>query len=313
MKCLTFLFPCILLLSASRCEAPESDLYTASYGKKTEPVIIFLHGGPGFNAYSFEEATAEQLADKGFRVIVYDRIGCGRSKPAHDSVSYAFEKAFDRTLTIFEEYDIEKASLIGHSFGGTLGLKFAEAFPGKVEAMLLVSAPLSYQQSFKTILSNCREVYEAKNSPQLRYIEQLEAMDTTSLEYSSYCLRHAMNCGLYEPDSITEQAQSIKNQMREGNNASLLNDNNQAPVRGFHENEGYTTMNFSNIIQKLQSQIPVYGIYGKDDGLFGKNQLNRLKGLTGEDRFTVIDNASHFVFIDQRRAFVEWVSQYLNS
>lgn len=101
--------------------------------------------------------------------------------------------------------------------------------------------------------------------------------------------------------------------MREGNNTSLLNDNNQGAVRGFHKNEAYTTMNFTNIIQDLPNKIGVYGIYGADDGLFDKNHLNRLKGLTGEDRFTVIDNASHFVFIDQRRAFVEWVSQYLNS
>lgn len=95
--------------------------------------------------YSFEEAAAEQLADQGFQVIVYDKIGCGTSKPAPDSVNYSFENAFKRLMTIYKGHNIEKASLVGHSFGGTLALKFADAFPGKVEELLLVSAPLSYQ------------------------------------------------------------------------------------------------------------------------------------------------------------------------
>lgn len=60
--------------------ATAAEIYSAAYGKASDPAVIFLHGGPGYNSLDFEVTTAQKLADQGFYVIVYDRRGEGRSR-----------------------------------------------------------------------------------------------------------------------------------------------------------------------------------------------------------------------------------------
>jgi proline iminopeptidase len=156
-----------------------AELYSKAYGKSTDPAVIFLHGGPGYNAVSFEQTIAQPLADAGFYVVVFDQRGCGRSMPEANSV-FTFEEAFADLNAIYEKYTLGKATLIGHSFGGMLGIRFAEKCPEKVDKLILTGSPLSYPTAFKSILARCRAIYEVQQSPQLAYIEMLEQMDPTS-------------------------------------------------------------------------------------------------------------------------------------
>ena len=131
--------------------------------------IIFLHGGTGYNSVGFEATTAQKFSENGFYVIVYDRGGEGR-----------------------------KATLIGYSRGGIVATLFEENYPNKIEYIVLVGAPVSMQKTFKTILSTLQEIYLTKNfSVNFRYINILENMDKSSIEYSSYCFGHAMQNGFY--------------------------------------------------------------------------------------------------------------------
>src|SRR4051812_20674070 len=120
----------LLFLFSKNVSAKESALYSNAFGSKENPAIIFLHGGPGYNSFNFEASTAQKLADEGFYVIVYDQRGDGRSK-AVKSAKYTFTEAEDDLNDIYEKYNLKKASLIGHSFGGTVAIRFAEKYPEK--------------------------------------------------------------------------------------------------------------------------------------------------------------------------------------
>ena len=79
-----------------------------------------------------------------------------------------------------------KVNLIGHSFGGIVAALFAEKYLEKVNSIILVSAPVSLQETFRTIISESKDIYKKKkDSENLEYIEELPKMDTTSIEYSS--------------------------------------------------------------------------------------------------------------------------------
>ena len=125
-------------------------IYTKTFGSSKDKPIIFLHGGPGYNCVNFEATTAQQLADKGFFVIVYDRRGEGRSKDAN--AKFTFKETFDDLNSIYQKLSLTKATLIGHSFGGVVATLFAEANPKKVQSIILVGAPVSLQSTFKNIL-----------------------------------------------------------------------------------------------------------------------------------------------------------------
>ena len=152
------LFCCVLSILIYKTSTGQDNFYSQSYGNPSNPAILFLHGGPGYNAFSFEFSTAEALAENGFYVIVYDQRGCGRTKTDTNS-SFTFQESFNDLNLIYNKYNLEKATLIGHSFGGTVGMLFSEKFPEKVENLILVGSPISYQMTFKNIIVRCKKIY----------------------------------------------------------------------------------------------------------------------------------------------------------
>ncbi len=145
----------------------QDSFYTTANGNVNNPAIIFLHGGPGYNSFSFEFSTAQELADHGYYVIVYDQRGCGRTKSNSNS-QFSFEEAFADLNNIYIKHNIKSATLIGHSFGGTLGILYANNFPENVDNLILVGSPLSYQMTFKHIISKCKKIYTENSSPNLQ-------------------------------------------------------------------------------------------------------------------------------------------------
>jgi proline iminopeptidase len=286
-------------------------IYTKTFGNTKDKPIIFLHGGPGYNCVNFEATTAQQLADKGFFVIVYDRRGEGRSNDPN--AKFTFKETFDDLNSIYQKFSLVKATLIGHSFGGVVATLFAETNPKKVQSIVLVGAPVSLQATFKNILEKLKIIYQTKkDSVNLNYISMLENMDTASIEYSSYCFRHAMQNGFYTPKNPRADAKIIYSKFR--TDTLLIKYASQmtyeAP-QGFWKNEKYTTINLTKNLQALQKQkIKIFGLYGKDDGLYSAQQVSDLKNQFGSSNFKYLDNCSHNVFIDQQTEFIDAIKSW---
>lgn len=302
----------ILFLILSLCfTSAQAQLYSAAYGDKTDPAILFLHGGPGYNSFSFEGSTADRLVEEGYYVIVFDQRGSGRSLNPEDS-KYTFEEAVEDVRTIYQVFDINKATLIGHSWGGALGLMFAEKYPQMVKQLVLVSAPMDYPQTFEAILKNSKVAYEEKGmDEQLGYIAMLEKMDKSSLQFANYAFMHAMSSGLYSADNPAENSKEIKKKMLSLTDAKELRHMTQEPVKGYYDNEHYTSLVLYQRLMTLDRKVPVYGIYATEDGLFDERQLSDIKKAVGESDFTMVENASHSIFIDQQDDFVRVLKGYI--
>ncbi len=288
----------------------SQSLYVKSYGEDKSNAIIFLHGGPGYNSASFEATTAKALVDNGFFVIVYDRRGEGRS--TDPNAKFTFEETFNDLNNIYGQYGLTSASLIGHSFGGVVGTLFAEKHPEKVNSIILVSAPVSLQESFKNILSRVKKIYEEKNDSEgLKTISTLEGMDNTSLQYSAMCFMEAMKNGFYGTKNPTPESKKIRADFV---NDSLFHYSLQmlpSPAIGFWKNENYTTMDLSSSIQNLVARkAKVYGLYGMDDGLYSKEQVLRLQNFIGENNLQYLSDCSHSVFIDRQSEFVSALKEW---
>jgi len=204
--------------------------------------------------------------------------------------------------------------LIGHSFGGVVAVKFAEKYPNKTKAIVMVGAPVSFQETFSNIIDRCKRIYEEKNdSMNMNYIKMLEAMDTSSLQYSSYCFSHAMQNGFYSPKQPTDEAKTIyaafKNDTAMVKHAMHMS--HDAP-QGFWKNEHYTTEDLSTNLKALkQKNIPIYGLYGKEDGLFAEQQIENLGTIIGNENLKYLDNCSHNVFMDQEQVFIQSIKTWM--
>ena len=95
--------------------------------------VLLLHG-KNFNGYYWKDIIPA-LSQKGFRVIVPDQIGWGRSdKP---DLHYSFHMLASANKTLLDSLGVRKIILIGHSMGGMLAARFALLFSEMVEKMVL--------------------------------------------------------------------------------------------------------------------------------------------------------------------------------
>ncbi len=302
----------LLILFSTTITVSSQTIYTKAFGNSKNKALIFLHGGPGYNSAAFEVTTAQKLAEKGFYVIVYDRRGEGRS--TDKNAKFNFQETFDDLNTIYKTFHLKKATLIGHSFGGIIATLYTEKYSENVESIILVGAPISLQETFKTILSSSKEIYIAKkDSVNLRYINMLENMDKNSIQYSSYSFAHAMQNGFYSPKKPTKEATFIYSKFKTDSllikHASSMT--YDAP-QGFWKNEGYTSIDLTgNMRNLLKNNISIFGLYGKDDGLYSKDQIANLESLIKKNNLLYFNNCSHNVFIDQQTQFINALTKWV--
>jgi len=286
-------------------------IYSKAFGNPNDKSLIYLHGGPGYNSVGFESTTAQKLSENGFYVITYDRRGEGRS--TDKNAKFTFNETFDDINLIYDKFNLTSATLIGHSFGGVIATLYAEKHPEKTKSIILVSAPLSMQETFSTIVKSSKSIYISnKDSVNLNYINMLEKMDKSSIEHSSYCFSHAMQNGFYYPKEPTKEALNIYKKFK--TDTLLIKYGSQmtyeAP-RGFWQNEKYTTLDLNeNLKRVLKNSTPAFGLYGKGDGLFSETQIRNIENLIGEDNFEYISNCSHNLFIDQQTKFINSIKKW---
>jgi pimeloyl-ACP methyl ester carboxylesterase len=102
-------------------------------GQANGRTVVLLHG---MNFAGFYWAgPIEALRKEGFRVVVTDQIGFGRSsKPI---IPYNFHDMALNTRKVLEHVGVTKAAIVGHSMGGMLAARFAASYPDVTERVVL--------------------------------------------------------------------------------------------------------------------------------------------------------------------------------
>jgi pimeloyl-ACP methyl ester carboxylesterase len=96
---------------------------------------VLLHG-KNFCAATWR-ATIDVLSAAGYRVLAPDQIGfCKSTKPEH--YQYSFQELARNTHALLSSLGIAKITLIGHSTGGMLAVRYALMYPAEIEQLVLV-------------------------------------------------------------------------------------------------------------------------------------------------------------------------------
>lgn len=99
--------------------------------------VVLLHGEPTWG-YVWRAVTA-WLADAGHRVIVPDLVGFGRSdKPAHIS-DHRVGAHVAWLAALLDALDLPPSTLVGHDWGGILGLRLLADQPQRFAAAVLTN------------------------------------------------------------------------------------------------------------------------------------------------------------------------------
>lgn len=291
--------------------ANGQNLYIKTYGNKENKALIFIHGGPSGNSTLFESTTAQKLAELGFYVIIYDRRGEGRS--ADPDAKFTYKEAFQDLNFILKEYNLKKVTLIGHSFGGLVATLYTAKYPNKVNALVLAGALFSQQETYDHILSSVSKIALTKNdSSQLDKIKAIQKLNKNSAEYRKACFDLAGENNYFKMPNPTAESKQLYSDYEASEFFKTNIRNKNAPLL-FYQNEKQNNIDSRPLLKKIKAKrIPVYAIYGKDDRIFSKEQIISIKTISGKNHFALIENCSHYLFVDQQNEFLLQIKNWLN-
>jgi len=103
-------------------------------------IVVLLHGR-NFPS-SYWAPVIKTLNEAGFRVVVPDQIGFGKSsKPSGE---LHFDTLARNTMALLDALQIPKADIVAHSLGGMLAVRIARAYPDRINHLVL-TAPIGLE------------------------------------------------------------------------------------------------------------------------------------------------------------------------
>lgn len=105
---------------------------------KGSPILMIHGSGPGVSAWANWRLSLPALAQRA-RVIAPDMVGFGFSDrpPGH---RYTMDNWVAQAVGVLDALDVERADLVGNSFGGALALALAVRHPRRVRRLVLMGS-----------------------------------------------------------------------------------------------------------------------------------------------------------------------------
>jgi pimeloyl-ACP methyl ester carboxylesterase len=186
--------------------------------------VLLLHGKNFFGA-SWKE-TIEVLTRSGYRVIVPDQIGFGKSsKP---NIHYSFHLLAANTKKLLDTLGIDKVMVVGHSMGGMLATRFTLMYPGCVTHLVLedpigledyrsIVPYASLEELYKNELNateesirNYHKSYYVKWQPEYDEYVKVAARWKLSAEYPRLAISSALTYQMIYEQPVCNEFANIK-------------------------------------------------------------------------------------------------------
>lgn len=126
-------------------------------GQPNGRTVVLLHG-MNFGGFYFG-GPIEVLRNEGFRVVVPDEIGFGRSsKPI---MPYNFHDMAANVRKLLQSLGIAKAAIVGHSMGGMLAARFSASYPDMTERTVIYNPIGLTDPRYQTPWRTADDAYKA--------------------------------------------------------------------------------------------------------------------------------------------------------
>jgi proline iminopeptidase len=116
-------------------------IFYKSFGEPRKGSILCLHGGPGGSHDS--GISMAKLSNTGYKVVLYDQLGCGKSDQPPDQALYTVERYVEEVEGVRSGLGLGKIHLYGHSWGGFLDVAYAIKYSSNLKSLLVSSGSSS--------------------------------------------------------------------------------------------------------------------------------------------------------------------------
>jgi proline iminopeptidase len=158
-------------------------IFYKSFGEPKKGSILCLHGGPGGTHDG--SISMAKLSEDGYRVVLYDQLGCGKSDQPLNQALYTVERYVEEVEGMREGLGLGKMHLYGHSWGGFLDVAYALKYSNNLKSLYSSSGssstPLCVEEMWRLrselpkSITDPLDKYEAEGD--IMNDEYLRAMD----------------------------------------------------------------------------------------------------------------------------------------
>jgi proline iminopeptidase len=122
--------------SSIRVKVDGYEVVTYSYGDSHREALFLLNGGPGLPCDYLRDPLL-RMVDAGYRVVTYDQLGCGKSDRPTDPGLWTIARYVEEVETVRKALGLGRVHLLGHSWGGWLGIEYALTYMGSLKSFVL--------------------------------------------------------------------------------------------------------------------------------------------------------------------------------
>ena len=147
-------------------------IYYEEYGAEKEPVLLYLHGGPGESCltYSYQARTLGEYC----RVISFDQYGVFRSNALAENEKLSVNDLVEMTEQMRIALGINSWIPLGHSFGGMLALIYGDKYPDSTDAVIYDNPMWSALHTARAIAETTLPCFEkTNNTEQIRLCKEI--------------------------------------------------------------------------------------------------------------------------------------------
>ena len=270
---------------------------TYSYGAGRDTLFL-LNGGPGLPCDYLREPLIA-IVDRGFRVVTYDQLGCGRSDKPNDKSLWTIGRYVEEVDTVRKAMGLGRIHLLGHSCGGWLAIEYALKYQKNLRSLVLSNTC----GDMPHLVSELNRLRAALGSETVAMMQRCEAEN--NLDHPAYKAaitilnyRHVLRLDVW-PKPV---------------NASLGDWNMDVYGTMQGPNEFLYTGNlkdWNRIPEMPRIKTPSLVLSGLHDELTPACAM-RMRHALPNAEIAIFPNSSHLPMWEEPQAYLERVARFLN-
>lgn len=261
--------------------------------------LLVIHGGAGFPHDYLEPL--EAIAETGRQVFFYDQLGCGNSDKPHDPALWSLDLFREELVAVRRELKLDRAHLLGHSWGGMLALEHALTQPPGLES-IIISNSFANVPAFAAAVTRLRQ--QLPNEVREILERHEDARTTDSEEYLAaayeFYRRHICRAEPW-PECVKR---SHEKWMRDPEVYRVMNGPSEFLITGKIKD-----WDISDRLSEIH--VPTLVLGGRYDEATPELTAEVHQGIPGSE-YVIFENSSHFPFIEETEKYLEVVSRFLD-
>ena len=289
------------------------NIYIEEYGKNNKKKLLYLHGGPGASCLDFQHQA--EAFGKTFHIITIDQYGVLRSEAMSPDEKYGMKKQIEMLEQMRIQLNIDKWSLLGHSYGGTLACLYANLFPNSICSVIYECPSFNLGLSAKSVAEYLLTYFVGVDDTEGCTLCK-EMQNKTYQENDSVAIQDMINVLALVADQKTRNylhSISMNEYIASYSTDGISNDmwaRSNMHLDKLIEDK----LLFSNFLPLLeQNEQPALLITGKYDPVCREDQINYFNTHAPRGRTKEFKNSGHFPRIEEKDEYTKCIYEFLNN